>query len=108
MTVSSEELSGVRALEVAARALRMHEMDAAFVGAVDMSCDPVHRQAARGMGIETQPADGAVVLVLKRLEDALSHGDRVLALIDSADGAAHTLDPDAVAARWGAPHQQPR
>ena len=44
-TVSAEELSGLRALEIAARALRAGELDAAIVGAVDMSAEPVHRAA---------------------------------------------------------------
>jgi hypothetical protein len=45
-TVAAEELSGVRALEIAADALRRGEIDAAFVGAVDLSVEPVHQAAA--------------------------------------------------------------
>ena len=70
LTFSSEQLSGVRALEAAVRALRVGEIDAAIVGAVDMSREPVHVAALVGLGVDAEPADGAVVLVLTREEDA--------------------------------------
>ena len=82
-TVSREELSGTTALELAARALRRGEVDAAVVGAVDLSCEPVHEAAARallGPG-EQIPGDAAVVLVLKRADDADRDGDTVLATL---------------------------
>ena len=105
MAISSEELSGVRALEIAARALRDGELDAALVGAVDLSCDPVHEAALEALqGNAAQGADGAVVLVLKRLEDAISHGDRVMAVLDPELQAPFPQDPDPVAARWGHCH----
>jgi len=81
--VSSEELSGVRALEIARRALVSREIDAAIVGAVDLSAEPVHRAAAREVlpaGSQTS-GDAAVALVLKRLDDARRDGDRVLAIL---------------------------
>ena len=82
-TVSGEELSGTTALELAARALRRGEVDAAVVGAVDLSCEPVHEAAARALlgsgGLI--PGDAAVVFVLKRAEDARRDGDTVLATL---------------------------
>ncbi|MEC9071799.1 MAG: beta-ketoacyl synthase N-terminal-like domain-containing protein, partial [Myxococcota bacterium] len=102
MAVSSEELSGIRALQVASRALQRRELDAALVGAVDLSCDPVHEAAARAEGLTHPAADGAVVLVLKRQEDALRDGERVLAVLDG-DGTGH-VQGAAVADRWGHPH----
>jgi hypothetical protein len=81
-TVSAEEASGVVALEIAARALREGELDAALVGAVDLSDEPVHREALRELGLEVNPGDAAVVLLLKRLDDARRDGDRVLAVLD--------------------------
>lgn len=48
-TVSAEELSGVVALRLAARALRAGEVDACIVGAVDLSCEPVHSAAAAAL-----------------------------------------------------------
>ncbi|QLL05502.1 beta-ketoacyl synthase N-terminal-like domain-containing protein [Mycobacterium vicinigordonae] len=82
-TVSREELSGSTALELAARALRRGEIDAAVVGAVDLSCEPVHEAAAHALlGPEQQtPGDAAVVLVLKRSEDARRDGDTILAAL---------------------------
>ncbi|SDM80251.1 PfaB family protein [Allokutzneria albata] len=81
-TVSAEEASGLVALDLAARALRLGEADAAVVGAVDLSGDPVHQAALRELGREATPGDAAVVLVLKRLSDAERDGDRVIALLD--------------------------
>jgi len=117
-TVSAEELSGVRALQVALRALRAEELDLALAGAADFSCDPVHEAAARELGLPGPSGDGAVVLALKRLADARRDGDRVFALIDELTdeltdaGAADELSLDAtwdfgdaqVAARFGRAH----
>ena len=83
-TISAEELSGVRALQAAVRALRVGELDLALAGAADFSCDPVHEAAARELGLPGPSGDGAVVFALKRLADARRDGDRVLALIDRA------------------------
>jgi acyl transferase domain-containing protein/3-hydroxymyristoyl/3-hydroxydecanoyl-(acyl carrier protein) dehydratase/1-acyl-sn-glycerol-3-phosphate acyltransferase len=83
-TVSAEQASGLVALQIAARALAEGEIDAAVVGAVDLSDEPVHRAALTALGLPEKPADAAVVLVLKRLDDARRDGDRVLALLDDA------------------------
>lgn len=82
-TVSREQLSGTTALELAARALRRGEIDAAVVGAVDLSCEPVHQAAARALlhADEQIPADAAVVLVLKRAADARRDGNPVYATL---------------------------
>jgi len=92
-TVSSEESSGVRALALAARALRGGEIDAALVGAADFSDEPVHRSAAADLlPVARQvPGDGGVVLVLKRLADAERDGDRVLAVLpgESVEASLH-------------------
>ena len=96
LTVSSEERSGLDALDLAARALRAHEIDTAVVAAVDMSCDPVHQAAiagaVTGVGDRPVPGDAAVALVLKRLADAERDGDQVLALLP---GTPPGLAPDA-------------
>ncbi len=83
-SVSAEELSGYRALDLALRSLRNHELDAAIVGAVDLSSEAVHAAALRSLENTTDPptADAAVVLVLKRLDDALAEGDTVLGILD--------------------------
>ena len=82
-TISAEELSGVRALEVAMDALRRGEIDAALVGAVDLSVEPVHQAAARTLlGADDQQAgDAAVMVLLKRAADAYRDGDAVFATL---------------------------
>ncbi|WP_460446954.1 beta-ketoacyl synthase N-terminal-like domain-containing protein, partial [Angustibacter aerolatus] len=91
--VAAEERSGLLALEQAARALRRGAADAVLVGAVDTSCDPVHQQALRDLGSTERPGDGAVVLVLKRLDDARRDGDPVLAVLP---GDADVVAPELV------------
>ena len=83
-SVSAEELSGYRALDLALRSLRNHELDAVLVGAVDLSSEPVHAAALQSLENTTDPptADAAVVLVLKRLDDAIASGDTVLGILD--------------------------
>ncbi|WP_063772726.1 beta-ketoacyl synthase N-terminal-like domain-containing protein [Streptomyces sp. CT34] len=81
-TVSAEEASGLVALDLAARALRTGEVDAALVGAVDLVRDPVHEAALTGLGHEADTGDAAVAMVLKRLSDARRDGDAVLSVLD--------------------------
>ncbi|CAK4829128.1 unnamed protein product [Aphanomyces euteiches] len=80
-TVSSEELSGITALAIASRALRFNELDAAIVGAVDMSSERIHETAASALGELAPLGDAAVVLVLKRLEDAEKDGNTIYAIL---------------------------
>ncbi|OLE26902.1 MAG: hypothetical protein AUG44_11595 [Actinobacteria bacterium 13_1_20CM_3_71_11] len=103
-TVSAEEASGTVALDLAARALRTGEADAAVVGAVDLSREPVHEAALADLGVQRDAGDGAVVLVLKRLADAQRDGDEVIALLDAA--AQGTADVTALdtAALFGTAH----
>ena len=92
-TVSAEEASGITALHLAVRALRAGEIDAALVGAVDLSHEPVHRSALAELGCSTPSGDAAVVLTLKRLADARRDGDPVFAILD--------VTPDAPGLRLG-------
>ena len=82
-TVAAEALSGVRALLVGLRAVARGELDAAVVGAVDLSNEPVHR-AASG----EQTADAAIVMVLRRRRDAERDGQAILAnvCVEASDG----------------------
>ena len=95
-TVCSEDCSGARALETAVRALQNGELDRAVAGAVDLTGDlrtlwatdvlqPYSRQGcARPFDARADgpvPGEGAVALVLKRLEDARRDGDRIYAVI---------------------------
>ncbi|MGA5699450.1 beta-ketoacyl synthase N-terminal-like domain-containing protein [Peterkaempfera bronchialis] len=90
--VCAEEASGLVALELAARALRTHEVDAALVGAVDLADEAVQRAALAGLGVlRRPPGDAAVALVLKRLADARRDGDQVIAVLDQDGTAAPQL-----------------
>ena len=85
--VAAEEASGIVALELAGRALMAGEIDAAVVGAVDLSHEPVHRSALEELGRARPPGDAAVVLVLKRLDDAQRDGNQCYAVL-GAQGTA--------------------
>ncbi|MFO7708780.1 MAG: beta-ketoacyl synthase N-terminal-like domain-containing protein [Desulfobacterales bacterium] len=95
-TVSAGAASGLRALEKALRALQAGELDWALAGAVDLCGDlrtVALRQALRPFSPSgrlapfdpaadgTLPGEGAVALVLKRLDRALADGDRVYAVV---------------------------
>lgn len=92
LTISAEELSGLRALELARRALESGELDAALVGAVDLCVEPVHEAALAALGHRSgsSAGDAAVVLVLKREQDAERAGDPILAVF--RDAPAETAD----------------
>jgi acyl transferase domain-containing protein/3-hydroxymyristoyl/3-hydroxydecanoyl-(acyl carrier protein) dehydratase len=100
--ISCGELSGVRALEIACRAIANSEMDSCLVGAVDLFGDPrslwaedqldpfTRAQRAKPFSADGDgptPAEGAVVLVLKSREAAEADGDRILAVLDGTHSA---------------------
>ncbi len=113
-TVSSEETSGLRALEVAVRALQRGELDSALVGAVDIAGDcravlAAHEGRPYDLDGRARPFDaastgtaigeGAAAVVLKRLDDAVRDGDRVYAVIAGMGSASGGLDSYASALR---------
>ena len=104
-TVSSEELSGITALRIAARALRSGELDAAVVGAVDMCCEAAHQSAADALGAggDGPHGDAAVAFVLKRRADAEAAGEAIIAVVDT-DAAAGPPDPNVATDRFGRTH----
>jgi len=78
-SVSAEELSGIAAVRLAARALDRGEVDAVVVGAVEATDDAAHEAAFKAIWPTGRPApqrqgDAAVVLVLRRADadDALA------------------------------------
>ncbi len=83
--VSAEACSGLRALEIAMRAVQSGEMDAVLVGAVDLPGDP--RRLAAKEQPAPPPAEGAVALVLKRRDRALADGDRIRLILRGAGAA---------------------
>ncbi|MHB1045578.1 MAG: beta-ketoacyl synthase N-terminal-like domain-containing protein [Thermoanaerobaculia bacterium] len=112
-SVQAGEASGTTALSLAMRALRARELDVALVGAVDLSCESVHSSAVEALadGTANPPGDAAVVLVVKRLEDAERDGDRVWALIEERgeeEGGAPLLlsgeRPTSLVSRFGHAH----
>jgi len=97
-TVSSEETSGYRAVDLACRMLRRGELDEAIVGAVDLPGELRASLAASRLG-QGLPGDGAAVLVLKRLADAERDGDRVYAVIQGIGLATGGVEAMSVSAR---------
>ncbi|MDP2343297.1 MAG: beta-ketoacyl synthase N-terminal-like domain-containing protein [Deltaproteobacteria bacterium] len=81
-TISSEERSGLDALDVARALIASNEIDAALVGAVDACDDPRHVACREG-----KPADAAVVLVVMREERARALGLPVLGVLGDSEGA---------------------
>ena len=71
--IMEEEASGLRALELAMRALDTGEIDIAIVAAADLSDDPVHKAAVGEAG-----GDAAAALILRRAGDG--EGVRIRAL----------------------------
>ncbi|MBV1856896.1 MAG: hypothetical protein KUG77_00695, partial [Nannocystaceae bacterium] len=70
----SEESSGLSALQIAARSLQAGELDLALVGAVGLGADVRSWVAARAAGEDGPASEGAVAVVLMRLEDAVARG----------------------------------
>ena len=82
--ISSEETSGLRALQVAVHALQKRELDIALAGAVDLNGD---LRALLTENTMRTPGEGATCVVLKRLADAKRDSDRIYAVIRDAGGA---------------------
>jgi acyl transferase domain-containing protein/3-hydroxymyristoyl/3-hydroxydecanoyl-(acyl carrier protein) dehydratase len=88
--ISSEESSGLRALQVAVRALQANELELVLAGAVDLAGDLrtlLATDALRVPGEAAVPGEGAACVVLKRLADARRDGDRIYAVIPNLDAA---------------------
>ncbi|MFA7061507.1 MAG: beta-ketoacyl synthase N-terminal-like domain-containing protein, partial [Pedobacter sp.] len=101
-TLSSEEGSGIRALETAVRLLQRGEIECALAGAVDLAGDlravlshhatrPLS-SSGKGTPFDEQAdgssiGEGAAAVVLKRLDDAQRDGDRIYAVIQGIGDA---------------------
>ncbi len=103
--VSSEEASGLKALETGVRSLQQNETDSFLVGAVDL-CGDVRKiitanrirpfaksnkihpfdQSADG----ALPGEGAAAIILKRLDDAIKDGNRIYSVIKGIGSATCT------------------
>jgi acyl transferase domain-containing protein/3-hydroxymyristoyl/3-hydroxydecanoyl-(acyl carrier protein) dehydratase len=95
-TVSAEEASGLKALEIGIRAIRNREAPAFLIGAVDLfgelrrllTAGGSHRPTPVGVAdtfadkaADMFPGDGAAALVLKPLDQAIADGNRVYAVV---------------------------
>jgi len=90
-TVSSEESSGLRALEAGVRALQRGELNTAIIGAVDLAGDAravLAQHNRRAYSEDTLIGEGATAFILKRHEDAIRDGDRIYSVIKGI-GSAH-------------------
>ncbi len=99
-TLSSEETSGLKALEIGVHALQDGAINHAIIGAVDFSCDlrsVISSRLREGGKAVAVPTDGAVALVLKRLEDAVQDKDRVYAVIGGSESFVCAPDTDRTA-----------
>jgi acyl transferase domain-containing protein/3-hydroxymyristoyl/3-hydroxydecanoyl-(acyl carrier protein) dehydratase len=88
-TISNQETSGLTALSVAVRMLRSGEIDQALVGAVDLPGDV---RAVLNATDGQKPGDGAVAIVLKRVEDARRDGDRIYTILRGIGAARFPED----------------
>jgi acyl transferase domain-containing protein/3-hydroxymyristoyl/3-hydroxydecanoyl-(acyl carrier protein) dehydratase/predicted GNAT family N-acyltransferase len=83
-TVSCEELSGVKALEIAINAIQNNELSAAIVGAVDISDEFVNRAAlSTVLDINMPLGNTGVALILKDYNKAVTDCDTIYATIGS-------------------------
>ncbi|MBI5762354.1 MAG: type I polyketide synthase [Planctomycetes bacterium] len=95
--VSCEEASGLKAFEIAARAVGRGELDAAIVGAVDMAAD-LRNVVSTSRHDGTPFGDGACTVILKRLANATRDGDRIYAVWDGNE-----IVPAADFIEWSGP-----
>jgi acyl transferase domain-containing protein len=103
-SVDADHASGLAALEIAVRGLMQHEWDCVLTGGVSELVGPLEHAAyaARGwisQGGAPRPFDpqadgtvlgeGAVVIALKRVQDAVRDGDRILAMVRACATASN-------------------
>jgi len=106
--ISDGESSGLKALDLAAKWLHQEDAEAVLVGAVDLSGDvrsvlmtdrvrPMSKQESI-LPFDTTadgllPSDGAMALVVKRLDKAVADGNRIYAVLRGL-GTANGSDKD--------------
>ncbi len=94
--VSSEDASGIKALQIGIQSLRQNETDVFLVGAVELTGDLrqlLARNIIRSYSSQGEikpfdknrdgglPGEGAVALVLKRSSDAMRDGNKIYSII---------------------------
>jgi acyl transferase domain-containing protein/3-hydroxymyristoyl/3-hydroxydecanoyl-(acyl carrier protein) dehydratase/1-acyl-sn-glycerol-3-phosphate acyltransferase len=98
-TVSCEELSGIKALEIAVDSIQKNEIKAAVVGAVDLSKEKIHELCAlETMGADCdRGADAAVIIILKDYETAKNDGDDIFAVLKGSKPNDKSASTDNIA-----------
>ncbi len=86
--LSSEDTSGLQALETGVRALQRGELDVALVGGVDLAGDVRAVLARRSFVANGVIGEGAAAVVLKRLDDARRDRNRIYGIIQGIGAAA--------------------
>ncbi|MCP4396839.1 MAG: type I polyketide synthase, partial [bacterium] len=102
ITISSEENSGLQALNAAMRSLQQGDLDRAIVGAVDLAGDIrmlLTGQTGRDAGFPSQSegnihGEGAAAVIVKRLDDALKDGDKIYAVIKEIEALPDGVNSD--------------
>ena len=107
-TVCSEDTSGLSALEIAVRALQCGELDLALAGGVELTGDLRTRLAEAALGQSEIPGEGAVAVVLKRLDTAHRDGDRIYAVIRGIGTGSAACTPVQPATNEAVPTQSQR
>ena len=79
--VDAGECSSMAALSGAAQMLRAGDCDLAVCAAGQRSMDAVSFELAARFKAQWSPAEGAVVMLLKRVSEALAAGDRIFGVI---------------------------
>ncbi len=109
LTVDTACSSGLTAIHMACRSLDDGESDLAFAGAATVVLDPRKLSSGSFQGMLSPtgvchafdvaadgfvPGEGSVMLLLKRLPDALRDGDRILAVVrgTAANQDGHTIN----------------
>ncbi|WP_146151887.1 beta-ketoacyl synthase N-terminal-like domain-containing protein [Ahniella affigens] len=89
-TVQALADSGLQALSLALDALTHHDVDLALVGVSEFAADDVDAAASGRPG-----SDGAIMLAIKRWDDASREHDRIIAemVLDPNTNAPRALDP---------------
>jgi acyl transferase domain-containing protein/3-hydroxymyristoyl/3-hydroxydecanoyl-(acyl carrier protein) dehydratase/1-acyl-sn-glycerol-3-phosphate acyltransferase len=99
-TVFAEELSGLRALEIAAMLLETHEVDAAIVAAVDFATHPTLNAAKLGVALTPleDAGDGVVAFLVERANESESAAIATVAIESGQTLRAYGPVPSV--ARW--------
>ncbi|MCD6223903.1 MAG: polyketide synthase, partial [Deltaproteobacteria bacterium] len=102
-SVSGEETSGLKAIRIGMQALQNHEIDIALAGAVDLCGDVrsiIAFSKSRKLSGNTEiypfdkkadgtlPGEGAAAIIMKRLDQAITDGDRIYAVIKGSGAAS--------------------